>query len=184
MAWLERLVEDEVKVLRLLVADGAGAVYVLDPRELRRLVEQDPAADEDEVELALLPVGQGACHIALLLDYQHPDWAVARSLAYVACTEAGQVAVIDLDKLESLIVGDPSVEVQDVVQTIDVGRGVVAVSLLPDRHEAQALNLLDRSITTIDLGTHQPVETRPATLPHERVAGEVNRVRGAGIRRA
>jgi hypothetical protein len=183
IAWLEYTGEPPLPPPRLLVADAGGELLVLDPAELLRVALGDPAADADEVVLARLPVGAGACQIALLTAYQHPDWPAARmrSMAFVACYAAGQVAVVDLDELESLIAGNP-LSPDDVVQRIDVGRGVVRVSLTPDQHEAQVLNLLDRSITRIDLGAGQVVETQPAGLPHELVQREIDRVRAAGIR--
>ncbi|NOZ26539.1 MAG: hypothetical protein GXP39_00615, partial [Chloroflexi bacterium] len=94
-----------------------------------------------------------------------------------------EVTVVDLEVVERLIVQDPAVTPEDaVVATIAAGSWPTRIYLTPDQHQAQVLNLLDRSITYIDLATNQAVETRPATLPHERVAREIERVRAAGVR--
>jgi len=184
VAWLEWIGEPPQPPPRLLVADGAaGQLYVLDPAELVRLAQGEDGASEAEVELARVPVGQGACSIGLLTRYLHPDQPGERNLAYVTCFDANEVAVVDLEVIERLIVEDPDVTPADaVLATVATGRGAVQISLTPDQHEAQVFNLLDRTITRINLSTNQAVETRPATLPHERVAREIDRVHAAGIR--
>ncbi|MCS7220705.1 MAG: hypothetical protein RML36_09250 [Anaerolineae bacterium] len=183
VAWLEWIGEPPQPPPRLLVADKAeGQLHVLDPAELVRLGEGAPGASEVEVELARVPVGPGACSIALLTRYHAPDLPGERNLAYVANFDANTVTVVDLETVERLIVQDPAVTPGDAVMaTIATGRGPAHVSLTPDQNEGQVLNLLDRTITRIDLVTNRAVETQPATLPHERVAREIERVRAAGI---
>ncbi len=183
VAWLEWVGEPPQPPPRLLVADEAeGQLHVLDPAELVRLAEGAPGASEAEVELARVLLGPGACNISLLTRYHPPDLPGERNLAYVANFDANTVTAVDLETVERLIVRDPAVTPADaVVATIATGRGPTQVNLTPDQDEGQVLNLLDRTITRIDLVTNRAVETQPATLPHERVAREVERVRAAGI---
>ncbi|NOZ30063.1 MAG: hypothetical protein GXP39_18690, partial [Chloroflexi bacterium] len=115
LAWLEWVGEPPQPPQRLLAADRAGQLYVLDPAELRRLAQGEPGASESEVELARVPVGQGACHIELLTRYHAPDRPGERNLAYVVCAEADEVTVVDLEVVERLIVQDPAVTPEDAV---------------------------------------------------------------------
>lgn len=183
VAWLEWVGEPPQPPPRLLVADEAeGQLHVLDSAELVRLAEGTPEASEAEVELARVPVGLGACSIALLTRYHPPELPGERNVAYVANFDAHTVTAVDLEVVERLIVQDPAVTPADaIVATIATGRGPVQVSLTPDQDEGQVLNLLDRTISRIDLVTNQVVETQPAMLPHERVTREIERVRAAGV---
>jgi hypothetical protein len=184
VAWLEWIGESPQPPSRLLVADQAeGQLYVLDPAELVRLAKEMPGASGVKGKLAQIPVGSGACNISLLTRYRPPDSSGERNLAYVVNFGANTVTVVDLEMVERLIVQDPAVTSADtVVATIPVGRGPVQVNLTPDQGEGQVFNLLDRTITRIDLTTNRAVETQPAVLPHERVARELERVRAAGVR--
>lgn len=182
LAWLEWTGEPPLPPPRLLVADAAGQLYVLDPAELQRLAAGAPDALESEVELARVPIGRGASSLALLQGYQPPDQAGERHWALIANFDDDNITVVDLEVVERLIVQDPAVTPADAVAaTVPCGRGPGSITLTLDRHEAQALNLLDRSLTRIDLAALRAVETQPAVPPHERLARELERVRAAGI---
>lgn len=182
LAWLEWTGEPPLPPPRLLVADAVGQLYVLDPAELQRLATGAPGALDSEVELARVPLGRGASALTLLQNYQPPDQPGERQWALVANFDDNSVTVVDLETVERLIVQDPAVTPADAVAaTIPCGRGPGSITLTPDRHEAQVLNLLDHSLTRIDLASLRAVETQPATPPHERLARELERVRAAGI---
>jgi hypothetical protein len=118
-----------------------------------------------------------------LTRYLPPGGTTERNLAYVACFEDDAVTVLDLETIEELIAGVEGVTPdQAVVATIPTGRGPVYVSLTPDQDEGQVLSLLDRTLSLIDLEMDQVVTSQPATLPHERVAREIEQVRAAGVR--